>query len=69
MTAETGGVKIEGRRNPFTGEEAILYVENQPKGVVAGVKKFFRWPIKLSDADVKALQKKMSDDEAKELWG
>lgn len=68
MTAETG-VKIEGRRNPFTGEEAILYVENQPKGFVADVKKFVRWPIKLSEADAKALQKKMSDDEAKELWG
>lgn len=68
MTAETG-VKIEGRRNPFTGEEAILYVENQSKGFVEGVKKFVRWPIKLSDEDAVKLQKQMSDDEAKELWG
>ena len=68
MTRETG-VRIEGRRNPFTGKEAILYVENQPKGFVADIKKIIRWPIKLSDEDAVKLQKKISDDEAKEFWG
>ena len=68
MTAEASP-KIKGRRNPFTGEEAILYMENQPRGPVAAVKKFIRWPVKLSQADAEKLQKKMADDEAKELWG
>lgn len=67
--AERVGVAIEGRWNPLTGEKAILYVENQPKGFVADVKKFVRWPIKLSETEAVKLQKKMSDDEAKELWG
>ncbi len=68
MTPELSA-KIEGRRNPFTGEEAVLYVENQPKGPVAAVKKFIKWPFKLSPTDAEKLQKKIADDEVKELWG
>ena len=68
MTVEST-VKIEGRINPFTGEQSILFVENQPKGFVANVKKFVKWPVKLSNDEAVKLQKKINDDEAKELWG
>lgn len=69
MTLEHHGVAIEGRVNPFNGEEVILYVENQPKGIVADTIKFLKWPIKLSPEAAVELQKKMSAEEAKELWG
>ena len=69
MGVEQNGAQIEGRWNPIIGGKAILYLENQPKGFVEGVKKIIRWPIKLSDSDAVALQKQMAKDEAVDLWG
>lgn len=62
-------MKIEGRLNPFTGAKVILYVENQPRGLVARATKLIKYPIKLSDADAQKLQREIAKEESDELWG